>query len=39
MWSKLMSFFDHYTRARAAAEMVRLGRPELARKLMTGENS
>jgi hypothetical protein len=39
MWNRVMSFFDHYTRARAAAEMVRMGRPELARKILLGDEA
>jgi hypothetical protein len=37
MWNNIIKFFETSGRARAAAELVRQGRPDLARKIMMGE--
>jgi len=34
----MMVFFENYSRARAASEFTRMGRPDLARNLMIWEN-
>ena len=39
MWEKLIKMFEKVGRARAATEMVRQGRPDLARKIMLGEGA
>jgi hypothetical protein len=37
MWKKIISWFESAGRARAAAELARQGRHDLARKIMLGE--
>lgn len=39
MWNKILNFFDRIARARAAAEFARMGRSDLARKIMLGEGT
>ena len=34
MWNKLLKIFENAGRCRAAAEFSRMGRPDLARKIM-----
>jgi len=36
--NKIMVFFENHSRARAAAEFARMGRPDLARNIMIWEN-
>lgn len=35
MWNRVLNFFDRLGRARAAGEFMRMGRPDLAKKIMT----
>jgi hypothetical protein len=37
MWKKIIQFFERAGRARAAAELARMGRHDLARKVLLGE--
>ena len=37
MWKRIVGFFEHAGRCRAAAEFARMGRPDIARKIMLGE--
>lgn len=37
MWKKIIQFFERAGRARAAAELARMGRHEDARKIIAGE--
>ena len=38
MWQKILKWFEDAGRARAAAELARQGRHDLACKIMLGEN-
>jgi hypothetical protein len=38
MWKRIVAFFEHVGRVRAAAEFARMGKHDIARKIMT-ENS
>jgi hypothetical protein len=38
MWKKILAAFERAGRARAAAEFMRLGRPDLAKKIMCEGN-
>jgi hypothetical protein len=38
MWQRIIALFERTGRARAAAELARQGRHDLARKIMLGEN-
>lgn len=38
MWQRIIALFERSSRARAAAELARQGRHDLARKIMLGEN-
>lgn len=35
MWNRILNFFDLLGRARAAGQFTRMGRPDLAKKIMT----
>ena len=35
MWNKIIKFFERVGRAKAADEFMRMGRPDLAKKIMT----
>jgi hypothetical protein len=37
MWNKILKAFENAGKCRAAAEFARMGRPDLARKIMLGE--
>ena len=37
MWNKIIRFFERAGRARAAAEFARMGRHDIAKKIMLGE--
>jgi hypothetical protein len=37
MWKNIVAWFESSGRARAAAELTRRGRPDLAHKIMLGE--
>jgi hypothetical protein len=39
MWKKIITWFENAGRARAAAELARQGRPDLARKIMLGNSA
>jgi len=39
MWKRIVGFFEHAGRCRAAAEFARQGRHDLARKIMLGEGA
>lgn len=39
MWSRILRWFENAGRARAAAEFARMGRHDLARKIMLGEGA
>jgi hypothetical protein len=38
MWNKIIKFFERVGRAKAADELIRQGRPDLARKIMIGND-
>ncbi len=37
MWNRIIKFFEHAGRCRAAAEFARMGRRDIAKKIMLGE--
>jgi hypothetical protein len=37
MWNRIIKFFERTGRARAAAEFARMGRHDLAKKIMLGD--
>ena len=39
MWNYIVSFFEKAGRARAAAEFARMGRHDIAKKIMLGEGA
>lgn len=39
MWNFIVRFFEKAGRARAAAEFARMGRHDIARKIMLGEGA
>ncbi len=39
MWNRTMKFFERVGRAKAAAEFARMGRQDLAKKIMLNEGA
>jgi hypothetical protein len=39
MWNRIIKFFEHAGRCRAAAEFARMGRHDIAKKIMLGEGA